>query len=362
MDRTVVSFNLSFGAHAALFAAYFFLIPRMPKTLDMVVSDVDLVVPARAAKAQSPGRPKPVTTWNFLKMALPQVKNTPSAQVKITTVDRRVEMPQPLKEQAGRLESKSHMRQMALSQKSLSLAEAAAKNLSRRQAVPLNAALDIEEIGARRAPNLPPDITMENKGLPSFKPQNLQQVQAFVAAQKSRPVGSFSASLPPEASGALPSGRAGQGSSGGRRISAPSLQLDGGSFGGGGRGLASPALAPAVNAAAASRPRREALKTEDTGRSAEISGPLSQRKIIRSYVPPFPDWAREKGILEALVSIRFYVSKEGRVLDGMQVERSSGYGALDRSAMETLKKWVFAPSSSGLDKEWGVITFRYIME
>ena len=110
------------------------------------------------------------------------------------------------------------------------------------------------------------------------------------------------------------------------------------------------------------KPKREVLQSVDESKSAQIVGPLSQRKILKSYIPGFPEWAKEQGVLEATVSIRFYVSGDGRVLADMQVERSSGYGALDRSAMETLKKWVFAPSGTGSEREWGVITFKYILE
>jgi TonB family protein len=47
----------------------------------------------------------------------------------------------------------------------------------------------------------------------------------------------------------------------------------------------------------------------------------------------------------------------------MRVERTSGYGRLDRLAMDHLKKWRFDPLRLDDPRtEWGVITFRFILE
>jgi len=62
------------------------------------------------------------------------------------------------------------------------------------------------------------------------------------------------------------------------------------------------------------------------------------------------------------VAIRFYVSKEGVVSgDDMRVESTSGSGRLDRLAMESLKNWKFVPIAAE-QRQWGVITFRFVLE
>jgi TonB family protein len=94
----------------------------------------------------------------------------------------------------------------------------------------------------------------------------------------------------------------------------------------------------------------------------EIEGPLAHRKVLYYYVPPFPAWARDQGILEADVAVRFWVSPEGDVLsDDMRIDQTSGYGDMDRLAMDALKKWKFSPTE-GEEKQWGVITFRFVLE
>ena len=40
----------------------------------------------------------------------------------------------------------------------------------------------------------------------------------------------------------------------------------------------------------------------------------------------------------------------------------SGYGRLDRLALEHLKKWRFEALALGEGNQWGVITFRFILE
>jgi len=47
--------------------------------------------------------------------------------------------------------------------------------------------------------------------------------------------------------------------------------------------------------------------------------------------------------------------------EDMRVERTSGYGRLDRLCMDSLRNWTFAPAP-GSGAQWGVITFRFILE
>jgi len=96
-------------------------------------------------------------------------------------------------------------------------------------------------------------------------------------------------------------------------------------------------------------------------KTVEIMGPVVGRKIITSYVPVYPDWARAEHI-EADVVIRFYVSPEGKIREKLYLERTSGYSKLDRLAMEAIKKWVFEPLETDGGDQWGIITFRYLLK
>lgn len=109
-----------------------------------------------------------------------------------------------------------------------------------------------------------------------------------------------------------------------------------------------------------SRSKEEPATLQISKERVKITGPLSSRKVLKYFVPEYPAWARDRNI-EADVAIRFTVSAGGDVL-GAVVERTSGYSALDKSAMEELKKWKFSRISSKEQDQWGVITFRFLLE
>lgn len=102
-------------------------------------------------------------------------------------------------------------------------------------------------------------------------------------------------------------------------------------------------------------------KIEISKEKVKITGPLSSRKVVQSYVPQYPDWARARNI-EADVAIRFNVSASGEVRDDAVVERTSGYPELDKAAMAALKRWKFSPLAGNNQDQWGVITFRYTLD
>ena len=107
--------------------------------------------------------------------------------------------------------------------------------------------------------------------------------------------------------------------------------------------------------------RQVEASISESKKGVEISGPLADRRVTASDIPPFPSWAHGQGILEATVSNRFTVNAEGAVTAGMRVERTSGYGRLDKLAMESLRNWRFE-SIAGSGVQWGVITFRFVLE
>ena len=66
-------------------------------------------------------------------------------------------------------------------------------------------------------------------------------------------------------------------------------------------------------------------------------------KIIYKTMPDYPIKAVEKG-LSGLVVVRVYILKNGRVGQA-NVQNSSGYEILDRSALSAVSQWVFSPAS-----------------
>lgn len=115
-----------------------------------------------------------------------------------------------------------------------------------------------------------------------------------------------------------------------------------------------------------SAPKDEGLKAKGGGKKAgpsvSITGPLSSRKILAKYLPPYPEWAEEKGI-SAVVQIRFWVAPDGKVKRNSFIERTSGSGSWDKSSKKALEKWRFAPLPPNVVQEtqWGVITIRFVL-
>ena len=128
---------------------------------------------------------------------------------------------------------------------------------------------------------------------------------------------------------------------------------------------ARPQAAPRLAAVSEAAPKPQRRQTEQAQavqkKGIDIEGPLADRKIKSYSVPTFPAWAKAQGILEADVAIRFTVDEDGNVMPGMRVTSTSGYGRIDKLAMDTLSRWIFA-SKPGAGVQWGVITFRFLLE
>lgn len=110
---------------------------------------------------------------------------------------------------------------------------------------------------------------------------------------------------------------------------------------------------------------KEEMKTslnENQGKNIKIAvtGPISQRKILKKVLPQYPHWAIEKGICGYLV-LKIWVSPEGKVEDNVEVIETSGYPELDNLAIKVIKEWTFEPLAENEKKEiqWGIIKFRF---
>jgi TonB family protein len=345
--RMPVAAVASIAVHLALFMAFLWSAQKASDGTKQIVANVDLIIPMKKMDLPQPLEQKAKqTTLDFLKLALPAIPR--AAAPKAITMN----LPDVRKPIAPELPNKIVERKrmdmpklagMDLGSRNADIAKLDVSAPARRTAA-IAAAPVLEEVGRRRS-KLAEVQGLEDAGrsaqLQAIRPMGMDSGRRAVAAQAVQPAlaeaarpssfGSKLAEILPEAApmqarpmGAMPSA-----------IKSPVAETK----------------AP---------PRRtEALPGKS--KSVELEGPIADRKVAAYEIPQFPAWAKDLGLVEAEVRIRFWVSRDGDVLADMRVEHTSGYGRLDRHAMESLKKWKFAPIFSD-EKQWGVITFKFIME
>lgn len=345
---------ISLAAHAGALVLFMGLVKEGPKQAAQIVEGVDLLI-APAALKPVEAVPKPaITTMDFLKMALPSV---PAHRVQLAAVDLKIETHKPLLADAPKLEESTRklapkLEALDLARSRVSAAKVDAEPMSRRRAAETLAALPkLEEVGRRRVKNLPDALVLEDKrreataalgGALSAPPPPASRRQIAMAAAKLE-----------EAEGAPAPAAARKGFS----VLPDAIELRPH----GAEAVRGPKLE--TIAAAPKLERRAAAAAAEGGskKGVEIEGPLKDRKVVSAVIPQFPDWAKTQGMMEAEVAIRFNVDADGKVMPGMSVERSSGYGRLDRHCMDSLRNWTFAPAP-GSGAQWGVITFRFVLE
>ncbi|MBI3564870.1 MAG: TonB family protein [Elusimicrobia bacterium] len=259
--RIPASVVVSLGLHGGLLVFFGLMMREGPKQAAKVVEGVDLIVNAPRPKAvEGAPKPPPLSTMDFLKLALPApTRAAAPAQLSVKIEEHKVKLAEPKLEDRAKRDAGPKLEALDMSEHRVETAKLDVKIDHRRAAQTLAALPRLEEVGRKRVKNLP-----------------------------------------------------------------------------------------------------EALALEDRRREAVAAAGLPRR--IASYsVPPFPSWARSQGILEADVAIRFTVDEDGAVMPGMRITSSSGYGRLDKLAMESLKTWRFVPKP-GAGVQWGVITFRFVTE
>ncbi len=354
--RIPVSGVVSVGVHLAGLAFFLPTLQPAKREMDRVISGVDLLV-VRRPMAVLPARPAvpaaPPTVLNFLKMALPSLTRTaPQAvEVKIPETPRVVKPIEAEKlDDLGRKKEAAKVEELDLGRKRVDAAKVDTSFETRRRAVStLAAAPRLEEVGTRRVQDLPQALALEESRreavamqkldpiVPQFRRKPMAPALAQAVLREATPA--ERARLGDRVEAFLPAPAAPE------VRPAPELQP----------------LKPQIRVEEARRPRPAETLAEAPKKSLEIEGPLADRKILYFEAPPFPAWLRDQGVMEAAVSIRFNVSPAGDVLPGMQVERTSGYGRLDRLAMDALKSWRFVPIGVQ-EKQWGIITFRFLVE
>lgn len=350
--RIPTSVAVSLGLHGGLLVFFGLMMREAPKQAAKVVEGVDLIIQQKTAAAPAAAvKPPPLSTFDFLKLALPTpVRAAAPAQLDVKIPEHKVNLAEPKLQDSARKDLPK-LQALDLSEHRVDAAKLDVKMDRRHAAAALAALPRLEDVGRRRVKNLPQALELEDRrreavaaaGLPALdaKPTSRRQAAAAVAALQE-------AAPPPSAAS---------------RNSLSSL-------------LAKPALQEARPQAAMDAPklarideapkvqRRQAAQAADVAepkKGVEIEGPLADRKIRSYSVPPFPDYLKSQGVLEADVAIRFTVDEDGNVMPGMRVTSSSGYGRVDRLAMDALKVWRFVPAP-GAGIQWGVITFRFVTE
>ena len=107
----------------------------------------------------------------------------------------------------------------------------------------------------------------------------------------------------------------------------------------------------------------EGVGAEDSGSRAKGSGRGVERAGYPDYKtnpkPRYPMIARRSGY-EGVVLLRVWVTERGKV-GKIELERSSGYEVLDKSAIEAVKDWIFIPAKkNGVSiSSWVKVPIRF---
>ncbi|MCM2267864.1 MAG: energy transducer TonB [Elusimicrobiales bacterium] len=349
-----ISIAASASFHVLLFGLYYYFVLMRPETRNVVLSNVDLIMQEKEAQAKPENK-----TLSFLKLALPVIPKIAVQEVpKIPTLDIKtpdrhrpaMDLPKTLAERSGRVSAAQKLEMDAGRRVGGDIKDAGLDIKAERSAQAMAPRIELEEVGMKKAPSLPQGLKFEDAG-PAVRPQTMQELN--MAVGRARRAGTGPQALA-ERQGAVAAARQTP------AIAAAPQRLTEAQSGG---VQVARRQAPAISAAAFTPRHNESLRGADAApRRMEITGPLSRRKVSKYYVPAFPDWARDRGILEAAVSVKFYVDNSGRVLDSAEVEKTSGYGALDRLALDAIKRWSFEPLAGPASRQWGIITFRFLAD
>lgn len=342
----------SIALHGAALALYIYTVQLQHHNQSRAVGNVDLIVvkkPLPVAAVPRQAAPPP-NMFNFLKMALPAIPKIEAQRLEVKVPQHELKMQTPKLEDRGRLQ-KNDLAKLNMDEKrpELNALDVGAVK-TKRSAAALAALPKLEEVGHRRIKNLPDALKLD---------EERQQAQAQMRMDAlTTPTHRQVAAMGERLQDAQPSETGKFASKIAAMLPTQPPPLE-----------ARPELRAADDNELKKKVFIEPAKRHDQAqglsvekkKGVELEGPIKNRKILSYEVPEFPSWAKDQGILEASVAIRFWVGPDGDVLDNMRVERTSGFGRLDRTAMDALKNWKFAPLDNN-EKQWGVITFRFVLE
>lgn len=314
--------------------------------VDFIQVKKNLPFPKPVAQAQ----PKS-STFDFLKMALPAVPHMEAPKtmsIKLPEEHRAMTAQAPkLQMDHKRFDAGPKLNMDLDKDHPLDMAKVAGRIPNRRVAA-LAAMPKLEDVGRRRVSNLPQAIQMEEHRQAAM---GLQGADALERAADSHH--GVAQDAPLQDAGEAPPASSSFASKVASLLPDDKIQMG---------HAVMPTTQPAVKEDVPPPPKRKAqLQDNSDKKGVDIEGPLADRKVVAYEIPEFPQWAKDQGVLEANVAIRFWVDKDGNVLPNMRVEHTSGYGQLDRLALDSLSRWKFAPLLTD-EKQWGVITFRFVLE
>lgn len=362
---------VSMGTHGALLGAYL-LLRTATATSQPALTRIELMDlrPAPVeAPATEPAQRLPRHIKDFLRLALPQFRPSVASQEPLEAPREKAQALQDVRVAPSlKIDSRSLGRAPSVRLDGPRLERAASSSLSDVSA----------DAGARRPTDLTPadvrpDIELDAVGRRAVRGPAAPSIRIDPNARVTRTGGLGEvASLPPAPRGTAPGAVGGErgiklvdgaGPRGAGRLPPPVIGYGRGSGGGLSlreRPLERPRAAKMPEEDPAAQPRAEKLLAAKSNKAVELSGPLAKRKILSMPLPEYPSWAKERGV-EAEVSIRFFVSTEGRVRDRTLIERTSGYEEIDRACVEALKKWSFIALEQGAEggDQWGIVTFRF---
>lgn len=363
-----ISFTSSLVIHVFLCIFYLYL-SQARKTNMIFLENIELIeiepdipiIQEMPRQAQIP----PKSVIDFIKMALPVFKKPKPQEVIEPEIDSKILKKAPEKISLDKTLKTRSKQQISLTKKKYEKSEKLSEIIPKTEIdkkdkfamiAPQKPDIDLAEVGkvAVGKTSLSQPISLKKKTLASLKKiKDLKQVRIVKAKDSSysykpqtlKKTG-ISIAKRRHTTVSKPSLGYGKGISLTRQIRKPSEKLK----------ISQP-ITKKVEKTSAGMIR----KAKPDKKSIQISGQVVGRKILASYLPVYPDWARVKNI-EADVVIRFYVSFQGIVREKLYLERTSGYSKLDQLAMESLKKWVFEPLKTTAGDQWGIITFRYLLE
>ena len=346
--RLPVSVTASMALHVGGFLLFMHASQVATKTQAVRIDDVDFIRVFKPAPAPQQKAPPPTLT-QFLKMALPEVRKPQimPVQPKLPEI-RRV----PL-QAAPKLEDRTRaqlakLEALDLSSRRVEAARIEAKVQERRVAA-LAALPRLEDVGRRQVRDLPQALKLEEQRQEAMVLKAIQSSPVVPSRRGLAPASVLQEATPQQSS------RLGRAITEFLPAASEPVALQP-------RSAEPPPIVRKLETAAPPAPQRAAGIQAEKRKAVELEGPLADRQVVSYDVPQFPDWARQQNILEAEVVILFYVDPEGNVLaSGMRLERDSGYGRLNRLAMDSLRRWKFAPITAN-ERQWGRITFRFILE
>ncbi|MDZ7580598.1 MAG: energy transducer TonB [Deltaproteobacteria bacterium] len=117
-------------------------------------------------------------------------------------------------------------------------------------------------------------------------------------------------------------------------------------------------------------PPKEEASAFGTGPVAAVSSQPALPSVLEEALPDYnqnppisyPDRARQKGY-EGTVVLEVLVNRSGKV-DDLRILATSGYDILDRTAVRSVKSWLFKPAKKGKDAVdmWVRVPVRFKLE